>query len=173
MATKPAETGKLELAVKMDYSETYRENEKLDLDLDHHLVEIVRSQHRFLTDKEDELELAKVEAERRLKLKEAVKIRQENGDGLGVDGYGRPPRRARSRMELEKLCRLNIDPFEDISQRPEGWVPTGDPRQDMLESMRTRSGQIQTRVSAFLKELENFNKRDQKSRLEHILETTG
>ncbi|PVD29188.1 hypothetical protein C0Q70_11785 [Pomacea canaliculata] len=39
---------KAELPVKLDYSDTYRENDQLDLDLFEHLAELHRAQRRRL-----------------------------------------------------------------------------------------------------------------------------
>ena len=350
MSLKANEMGKLELAVRMDYSEAYRENDKLDVDLDEHLINLTRSAQRVLTEKDEELELAKAEAERNRKLKEAVNTRQDSTtqilcqsppsrlrrtnselssiskrrtsmgslisrrasimskaqnsvdevDGHGEEndvqdyavlasgqvvdtrklssterrlamerdqfssknlfnvkrrnsgssfnflesnasktdnsqdslknamsamtisvprvkdrpktspsaynhkrannrGYLRPttssasrlsrfsgeslsaenyeyygrPRRPRSRRELETLSRLNINPFEDDEpERPKSWSPSGNIRQDMLDRLRSGRPQLQARVSAFLKGMEEFNKRGQKSGLEQILEAT-
>ena len=351
MSLKANETGKLELAVRMDYSEAYRENDKLEVNLDEHIISLTRSAQRVLTEKEEELDVVKAEADRTRRLKEAIKSQQDSGLEIlcqsppsrlmrkrsdqssvsnrrmsvgnfssrrasvmsitqhsldGVDGHGeetngqdyavlangdatntkkmsvterrlamerkqfssknlfnvkrknnglshflesnavkvdnsqdglksalstmtlsssvprakdrpktspsaynrhqpknrgylRPttafagrfvrfsddsssaedygyhgtPRRPRSRRELQELCRLNIDPFEDdAAERQESWSPSGNFQQDMLDRLRSGRPQLQARVAAFLKDMEEFNKRGRKSGLEQILEAT-
>lgn len=78
-------------------------------------------------------------------------------------------RRPRSRRELERLCSLKIDPFEEesvYSQR----TSNGNSKTEVLENLRKHNSELQSKVSDFIKQLEIFNKKGRKSRLDHILE---
>ncbi|XP_070189974.1 uncharacterized protein [Littorina saxatilis] len=98
MSTKqqPDTGGKLERSVKMDYSETYRENDRLDLDLDEQIISLTRNAQRALTGKDDELVAVKADADRTRKLKEAVNHQQNREtDSLGILCQS-PPKLSRS-----------------------------------------------------------------------------
>ena len=84
MAAKGLENGKMERLVKLDYSQTYRENDRLDAGLDEQLFCLKRSVKRMLSDKDDELELARADADKILKLKEAVNNRQNEDGAMGI-----------------------------------------------------------------------------------------
>lgn len=279
-----------ELAVKLDYSITYRENDKLNDNLDERLTGLSRTQYRKLTEKEEQLELAKVDADQILKLKEAVNSHQGNVDILhflaqddnadddaddsdtsrhrsllsraerrlakekelfsarklfnvirssdrnapqcsdvgSLDGankndnfhdvrramsamtlstntvkkpsagrpqtspglykhnvsrlasanssyqydrYNRSPR-PRSRRELQRLCELKNDPFKDCSKNVENYSLEEGHIHRLLETSREHNEQIQARVTAFVKEIEEFNKKSKtKTRLELIFES--
>ncbi|XP_076467038.1 uncharacterized protein LOC143298175 [Babylonia areolata] len=84
LITKSPDMGKVERIVKMDYSVTYRENDKLDVHLDEQLVSLKRSAFRKKTEKEEELETARADADKIRKLKEAVNNRQEEEPALTI-----------------------------------------------------------------------------------------